>query len=308
LTEPQKQLAVSIFERLARAEAKVHGTSVEKVHFHEVGAVDSIADIVGSAVGLDLLAADCVRAGPVPTGRGNIQIAHGTVALPAPGTAELLVGVPLRDVPVEAELTTPTGAAILTTVAEAFGPLPPMTVEAIGYGAGTRDLQEQPNVLRLFVGNDATAPEADQVWMLETNLDDVAGELIGFCMSRLWSAGALDVFTTPVQMKKDRPGVRVSVLCDLAQMEKLETILFQETGTLGIRRWSVERHKLRRQSHRVTTAWGEVQGKLGWLPDGTASFAPEYESCRQIAQRHGVPLREVYRAAVCAFQPPARDS
>jgi uncharacterized protein (TIGR00299 family) protein len=305
LTERQRKLAGSIFQRLAQAEAKVHGTTIEKVHFHEVGAVDSIADIVGSAVGLDLLGADRIVAGPVPTGQGNIRIAHGTVALPAPGTAELLRGVPLRDVPIEAELTTPTGAAILTSVADAFGPLPAMTIEAVGYGAGSRDLQQQPNVLRLFVGHDAAAFDTDEAWMLETNLDDVAGEMVGYCIGRLWSAGALDVFTTPVQMKKDRPGVRLAVLCDLAQVEKLETILFQETGTLGIRRWPVARHKLRRQPHRVRTHWGEVQGKLGRLPDGTASFAPEYDACREIAQRHGVPLREVYRAALGAFEAPS---
>ena len=311
LTDRQKQLAKRIFQRLAEAEAKVHGTTVEKVHFHEVGAADSIADIVGSAVGLDLLAADSVVASPVPTGQGKIRIAHGTVTVPAPGTAELLIGVPLVSVPIEAELTTPTGAAILTTVVESFGPMPEMTIEAIGYGAGSRDLKEQPNVLRLFVGSTPHATlgavpsmESDQVWMLQTNLDDVAGETVGYCISRLFQAsGALDVFTTPVQMKKNRPGVQLSVLCVSSEIEQLERIVFQETGTLGIRRWPVQRHKMARRSYRVSTPWGEVEGKLGWLPGDTPSFAPEYESCRQIAERHGVALREVYWSAVRAFEP-----
>ena len=303
LSEPQKELARRIFHRLAEAEAKVHGTTIEKVHFHEVGAVDSIADIVGAAIGWDLLAVDRIVASPVPTGRGTITIAHGRVSVPAPATGELLTGIPLAESSVEAELTTPTGAAILATLADAFGPLPAMRVERIGYGAGQRDLEEQPNLLRLFVGEASDALDSDQVWVLETNLDDVAGELVGHCAAKLLEAGALDVYTSAIQMKKGRPGVKLSVLAEAAAIGRLEHVIFRETTTLGIRRWPAARHKLRRRPHQVETPWGAVEGKLGWLPGDPPSFSPEYESCRRVAEEHHVPLREVYEAAQKAFDP-----
>ncbi|MEA1951910.1 MAG: nickel pincer cofactor biosynthesis protein LarC, partial [Planctomycetota bacterium] len=213
LTAKQKNLASKIFRRLAEAEAKVHGCAIEKVHFHEVGAADSIADIVGSAVAWDLLGAERIVASPVPTGMGKVRIAHGTCGIPAPATAELLRGIPLAESSIKAELTTPTGAAILATLVDEFGPLPAMTVERIGHGAGERDLEEQPNMLRLFVGTASEKIEADNsdeaecCWILETNLDDISGELIAYCARRLREAGALDVFTTAVAMKKNRPGV-----------------------------------------------------------------------------------------------------
>jgi len=302
LTPRQKTLAGDIFRKLAEAEAKVHGTSVEKVHFHEVGAADSIADIVGAAVGWDLLGIERLTVSPVPTGRGKIRIAHGECSVPAPATAELLRGIPLAESTVEAELTTPTGAAILATLANGFGPIPAMTIERIGCGAGQRDLPSQPNLLRLLVGQSAESPDDEQVWVLETNLDDLSGEVIGYCETRLWEAGALDVWTTAIQMKKNRPGVTLSVLCRAADVEPLEAILFSETTTLGVRRWPVLRHVLRRQPHQVQTAWGAVQGKVGWL-DGTPRFSPEFEACRRIAQQQGVPLQTVYQAAQQAFDP-----
>jgi len=307
LTARQKDLARRVFTRLAEAEARVHGTTVEEVHFHEVGAADSIADIVGAAVGWDLLGVDRVVASPVPTGTGTVKIAHGMCSIPAPATAELLKGAPLAQSSVPQELTTPTGAAIVTTLAQAFGPLPSMTIDRIGYGAGERDLQEQPNVLRLLVGQ-ATEAEpadgrtADQVWVLETNLDDISGELVGYCTTRLWEAGALDVYATGVQMKKNRPGVKLSVLCRADEVDAIEAILFEETTTLGVRRWPVSRHVLVRRAHRVETPWGPVEGKLG-LGRGGPRFAPEFESCRRAAQQHGVPLRVVYEAAEKAFDP-----
>ncbi|MCR4415380.1 MAG: nickel pincer cofactor biosynthesis protein LarC [Thermoguttaceae bacterium] len=309
LTDRQKDLARRIFTRLAEAEAKVHGTAIEKVHFHEVGAADSIADIVGAAVGWDLLNVDRIVASPVPTGSGKVKIAHGECSIPAPATAELLRGIPLATSSVPFELTTPTGAAILATLADSFGPLPAMTIERIGCGAGQRDLDEQPNLLRLFVGTAATAREEElagcpePVWVLETNLDDLSGEVIGYCTSRLWDAGALDVYTTAIQMKKNRPGVKLSVLCPEGRIDAIEDILFAETTTLGVRRWPVSRHVLQRRSHTVQTEWGPVEGKVGWQQGGLPRFAPEFESCRQIAAARGVPLRQVYEAAQKAFDP-----
>jgi hypothetical protein len=304
LTERQKGLAHKIFRRLAEAEAAVHGSTVEKVHFHEVGAIDSIVDIVGAAVAIDLLGVERIVASPVPTGRGTVKAAHGVMPVPAPGTAELLKGVPLAASTIEAELTTPTGAAILTSIASEFGPLPEMRIEAIGIGAGTRDLAEQPNVLRVFVGTtpeSAAGSETDRVWVLETNLDDLPGELIGYCTEQLFAAGALDVFTTPIGMKKNRPGVLLSVLCSEASIGKLEEILFRETATFGIRRYSVARSKLERCTHEVKTPYGPVQGKLGRRPGRPPIFAPEYEDCRRVASEKGVSLREVYAAAIRAF-------
>jgi pyridinium-3,5-bisthiocarboxylic acid mononucleotide nickel chelatase len=300
LTQRQKELATRIFQRLAEAEAKVHGTTVQKVHFHEVGAVDSIADIVGSAIGIDLLGADRIHVSPIPTGSGTVKIAHGLVSVPAPATAELLQGIPLAASRIESELTTPTGAAIVATVADAFGPLPPMCIERIGYGAGSRDFESQANLVRLLVGHSDAAPETDQIWVLETNLDDLSGELIGHTMQRLLDAGALDVYTTAIQMKKNRPAVMLSVLCESERSEALEQILFCETTTLGVRRWPVQRHKLPRRAVRVDTPWGPVDGKLALLAD-RERFSPEYEACRAVAAEHQVPLQQVYEAAQQAF-------
>jgi uncharacterized protein (TIGR00299 family) protein len=299
----QKGLAVRIFTRLAEAEAKVHGTTIEKVHFHEVGAADSIADIVGTAIGVDLLGVDRVVVSYVPTGGGKIRIAHGECSVPAPATAELLTGVPLADSSVQSELTTPTGAAIVATLASEFGPLPAMTIDRIGYGAGQRDLEEQPNLLRLILGESCQVEAAPQVWVVETNLDDISGELIGHTIGRLWDAGVLDVYTTAIQMKKNRPGVKLSVLCAAAELDAVEAILFSETTTLGVRRWPVDRHVLQRKAHSVDTPWGKIIGKIGWIADSPPRFAPEFESCRQVAVEHDVPLRLVYEAAQKAFNP-----
>jgi pyridinium-3,5-bisthiocarboxylic acid mononucleotide nickel chelatase len=302
LSQRQRDLALRIFQKLAEAEAKVHGTSIEKVHFHEVGAVDSIADIVGAAIGWDLLAVDRIVASPVPTGMGAVQIAHGRCSIPAPATAELLRGVPLVELPIACELTTPTGAAILASLVDAYGPVPAMRIDRIGYGAGQKELTEQPNMLRLLVGESVDGGGGEQVWVLETNLDDVSGELIGYCTAKMWEAGALDVYATPIQMKKNRPGVTLSALCHAPQIENLERILFRETTTLGVRRWPVSRHKLERREHVVETALGPVQGKLAWIAGQPAAFSPEFEACSRIAGERGVPLKEVYEAARRAFE------
>ncbi len=310
LSDRQKELAKKIFTRLGEAEAKVHGTTIRKVHFHEVGAVDSIADVVGAAIGWDLLGVDKIVSSPIPTGNGFIEIAHGRCSVPAPATAELLIGVPLAPSNVEAELTTPTGAAIVAILAEQFGPLPPMAISKIGYGAGTRELESQPNILRLVLGestavtdlNSASDGSGEQVWMLETNLDDTTGQMIGFCSSKLFEAGALDVFTMPIQMKKNRPGVLISILCQGADIPHLEAILFRETTTLGIRRWPVSRTTLERRVQTVETPFGSIDGKVVTIPGETARFSPEYESCRRAADERKVALRNVIAAAQRAFE------
>jgi uncharacterized protein (TIGR00299 family) protein len=307
MTPAQRALALQIFTAVAEAEAKVHGLPLDKVHFHEVGAIDSIVDILGAAIGFDLLAADELVCSPLPPGRGQIHIDHGICPVPAPGTAELLKGIPLADVPVEAELTTPTGAAIVKVLADRFGPLPAMTIEQIGYGAGTMDFPGRANMLRLFVGTAETPAESDVVVLLETNLDDVSPEVVGHAKRKLLEAGALDVYTTAIQMKKDRPGVIVSVIARPADADAMEALLFAETGTFGVRRQRIERSLRTRQPHTVETPWGPVAGKLGWR-GGDVIFTPEFEDCARLAGQLRLPVREIYRAALAAFsssEPPA---
>lgn len=305
LTARQRELAKRIFRAIAEAEAKVHGTTVEKIHFHEVGAIDSIVDIVGAAIGFDLLGADEVVCSPVPTGRGTVKIAHGVCAVPTPGTAELLRGVPLADVDVEFELTTPTGAAIVKTLAKRFGPLSAMTMDRIGYGAGTRDFPDRANVLRIVVGEavggGSSAEERDEVCVLETNLDDVPGEIIGYTRQELFAAGALDVFTAAIQMKKDRPGTLLSVICRPTDQGRMEDIVFRETGTLGIRRQVMHRSKQAWRAADVGTPWGKVAGKMSRF-GGRVTFSPEYEACAQLAKQYNVALRDVVRAAEQSFE------
>jgi uncharacterized protein (TIGR00299 family) protein len=301
LSAKQKDLALRIFRRLGEAEAAAHGIAIEEVHFHEVGALDSIADIVGAAIGLDLLGVDKFTSRSVPTGHGTIKAEHGTMPIPTPATAMLLQGVPLAPSEIKTELTTPTGAAILTTVVEEWIEQPVMRIDRIGQGAGKRDFASQPNVLRLFVGTTDDAPATDRVWVLETNLDDLPAEIIGYCYDLLFAAGALDVFTQPIYMKKNRPGVLLSVICPENTIAAVESVLFRETTTLGIRRYPVVRHKLERRPHTVTTRWGPIQGKLGWLEGRPATFAPEYEDCARIARQHNVALRQVFEEAQQAY-------
>lgn len=297
LTDRQRELALAIFRKLAVAEATVHGMPLERVHFHEVGALDSIADIIGSAVGLDLLGVEKFTSRSVPTGHGTVKCAHGLMPIPAPAVAELLKGVPIAASVVKGELTTPTGAAILTTVVTEFTETPAITVQTIGHGAGTKDFLEQPNLLRLLVGEAHPMKRVgfaqDSVWVLETNLDDVPGEVIGYCIEQLFAAGALDVFTLPLQMKKQRPGVLLSVIADDEHQLALEAILFRETATFGVRRHRVERSKLHRESVTVDSPWGPVKAKKGWR-DGMTVVTPEYDDCARIAREKNIPLREVY--------------
>ena len=302
LTAKQRALATTIFRKVAVAESTVHGMPLERVHFHEVGALDSIADIVGAAVGLDLLGVEKFTSTPVPTGSGTVKCAHGIMPVPTPGTAELLKGVPLAPSTIKAELTTPTGAAILTTVVTEWTATPAMTIERIGHGSGTKDFLEQPNILRLMVGvsaQGAYAPrsgEVDAVVVLETNLDDISPEVVGFAVERLFAAGALDVFAQPIQMKKNRPGVLLTVICESEKVSELEAILFRETGTFGVRRTTATRAKLQRETIEVQTPWGPVKAKRGWRADGFSVLTPEYEDCARVAREHTVPLRDVYAA------------
>ncbi|QJW94428.1 nickel pincer cofactor biosynthesis protein LarC [Frigoriglobus tundricola] len=300
LTPKQRDLASTIFRKVAVAESTVHGMPLERVHFHEVGALDSIADIVGAAVGLDLLGVEKFTSTPVPTGSGTVKCAHGLMPVPTPGTAELLKGVPLAPSTIKTELTTPTGAAILTTVVTEYTATPVMTIDRIGHGSGTKDFLEQPNILRLMLGTANTGRKAegetDTVTVLETNLDDLSPEVIGFAVERLFAAGALDVFTVPIQMKKSRPGTLVTVLCAAEQVSDLEAILFSETGTFGVRRTTAARTKLRREAVTVPTPWGPVKAKRGWRGDGFEVLTPEFEDCARVAREHNVPLRDVYAA------------
>lgn len=298
MTTRQRELAMAIFRKLAEAEASVHGMPVEKVHFHEVGALDSIADIAGAAVAIDLLGVERITCRSVPPGSGSVKCAHGLMPVPAPATAKLLQGMPLAKAPVEAELVTPTGAAILATVVNEFTHLPAMTIERIGHGAGKKDFWEQPNILRVFVGTCEPVPlpnEHDTVTVLETNLDDTSPEVIGFCFDRLFAAGALDVYTMPIQMKKNRPGVLLSVIAPAEACAAIESILFRETGTFGIRRHTAHRSKLNREVVSIATQWGEIKAKRGWR-EGMTIVTPEYEDCARVAREHGVPLREVFDA------------
>ncbi len=302
-----KDLAHRIFQEVAVAEAKVHGTTLEKVHFHEVGAIDSIADIVGSAVAMTELGIEKVVASPVPTGTGAITIAHGRVSIPAPATAEILCGIPIAPCDVEAELTTPTGAAILKATSEAFGPVPAMTISGVGYGAGNKDLEGQANVLRVLLGESeepargSATLESDRVVVLETNVDDSTAEQMADCASRLMAAGALDVFQSPCVMKKGRAATVLTVVSPATRVGLLEQIVFEHSSSIGIRRHTVDRHKLVRRAETVETDFGPVRGKVVLLPSGQSRFKVEDDDARQLAASNQTTVAEVRRAAERAW-------
>lgn len=302
LSETVKTRAKDVFGRLARAEAEVHGTTIEKVHFHEVGALDAIVDVVGTCIGLEILGIETIQASAIPTGSGTVECDHGVMPVPAPATANLLMGVPLAGTDEVGELTTPTGAAILTTLSSRFGPLPAMTIGAMGYGAGRRDGQHRPNVLRVIIGETDDIGETDEIAVLEANLDDVSGEIIGHACDLLMLAGALDVFTTPIFMKKGRPATMITVLAEPGKVAALQDVLFRETATFGIRRTSARRAKLHRTHATVQTRYGEVRVKVGSRAEANPIASPEFEDCRAAAVRHQVPLREVMAEAVRAWQ------
>jgi len=289
--------ASRVFSRLAEAEAAAHGTSPDGVHFHEVGALDAIADIVGAAFGLRRLGLDDVVASPINTGSGIVEGAHGRMPVPAPGTARLLIGLPAYSTGIQAELATPTGAAILGTLARRFGPLPLMDVQAVGYGAGSRDLAEQPNVLRLLVG-EAGGPglEGDAVALLETNLDDMNPQFFETLVDQLFAAGALDVWMTPITMKKSRPAVTLSVLCPTEAARRTAELILEGSTSFGVRLAVVDRLKLHREVLDVETPYGPAQVKVGRRGDRVVHVSPEYEACRRLAAVTGRSLAEVFEA------------
>ncbi len=298
-----RQRALAIFERIALAEAKIHGVAVEEVAFHEVGAIDSIADIVGVCVALEELGRPRLVASPLREGRGWIDCAHGRFPLPAPATLEILRGVTLEQVDESWESITPTGAAIAREFAESFAAMPSMEIERVGYGIGTRDLEARPNVLRAILGNLVTNEDrTDTVIELETNIDDLSPELTGAAMEHLLALGALDVTLTPVQMKKNRPGVQLAVLCEPALEQKIVHALLTETSAFGVRRGEKRRYKLERRFKKVATAFGEITVKLGLLAGRIVQVAPEFESCRAVSEQTGQPLREIYQAALSAYE------
>jgi uncharacterized protein (TIGR00299 family) protein len=303
-----KTRAVAVFHRIAVAEGKIHGMPPAEVHFHEVGAVDSIVDIVAFCVALEALGTPRVLASPLFEGTGFIRCAHGTFPLPAPATLEILAGIPLRQINEPMEFITPTGAALLAEFAEGFGPMPALAVERIGYGVGTRDTPHRPNILRAVLGETAADAGIDTVTEIETNLDDLSPELLAAATEKLLAAGALDVFVAPIQMKKGRPAFRLTVLTEPARAEEFARMILRETSAFGVRMHDCRRLKLRREHTTVETEFGPISLKLGWLGADLVQAAPEFESCRQAAARAGVPVRAVYLAAQAAGYPPDSTS
>ena len=318
---PADALAIAqrIFLRLAEAEAKVHRKEVEQVTFHEVGAVDSIVDIAGTALALAALGVERVYSSPVPTGFGMVKTEHGMMPVPVPAVVELLRGAPIYSRGVQAELVTPTGAAILAALSEGYGDMPAMHLESSGYGVGTHEFDDLPNVLRVMIGTaesersvgEARGSAESTEMVLATNIDDLNPELYAFVIERLLEAGAQDAWVTPIVMKKGRPAVTLSALCSPQQTEAIRRVIFRETGTLGVRTSAVAKHTLDRDIIRVDTRYGKVAVKVGILEDGSRTFAPEFEDCTRAARAHDVAAREVYhealRAARAELQPDDDD-
>ncbi|BBJ28846.1 nickel pincer cofactor biosynthesis protein LarC [Athalassotoga saccharophila] len=299
LSKNVKEKSKAIFMNLAKAEAKVHRTDINEIHFHEVGAVDAIVDIVGSVIGLEMLGIDRIYASPINTGQGYVMAAHGKLPVPAPATAELLKNVPIYSSGTEKELTTPTGAAIITTLSSYFGPRPLMSVEKIGYGAGTYEI-EIPNLLRVSLGR--VERISKRVKVIETNIDDMNPQFYESIMEKLFHEGALDVYFTPIQMKKNRPAIKISVIAEEQNVEKLNAILLTETTTLGVRIFDAERETLEREMREVKTKWGKVRVKVGLLNGKVVNFSPEYEDCKKISSDFRVPIKEVYMNVYSSFE------
>jgi uncharacterized protein (TIGR00299 family) protein len=289
-----KKTSLAIFQRLAEVEAKVHAQKVEEVHFHEVGAVDSIVDIVGTAIGIDYFQPHKILSSELPMGRGLVQCQHGWLPLPAPATLELLKGYPLKSVEVEGELVTPTGAAIVATLSSGVTPFPAMAAKKIGYGMGKKNFPDRPNLLRLVLGEATEAYLTDRVIILEANIDDMNPEFYDYLMERLFERGALDVSLNPLLMKKNRPGTLLRVIAQEHDTEALSDVILRESTTLGVRSYAAGRKKLPREVKEVETKYGWVRVKIS----GNLRFQPEYEDCKRIALEKGVPIQEVYREAL----------
>jgi uncharacterized protein (TIGR00299 family) protein len=297
LSERVTDQACTIFQRLAEAEAAVHGTDVEKVHFHEVGAIDAIVDVTGACLALEQLGVEEVACAPIPTGSGTVTCAHGVMPVPAPATALLLKGVPLADCDEVGELTTPTAAAILTTLTHKFSQPGGSSIESIGYGAGTREGKSRPNLLRVFIGEARPAAESDTVVMLQANIDDQNPEQIGYAVGKLLDGGALDAYCHSIYMKKGRPGLLLTVLCEPERVQAVEALIFAETTTFGVRRQLMQRSKLERRHDTVTLPHGEVRMKIGSRDGRVVTAAPEFEDCSRIAEQTGTAVREVMELA-----------
>ena len=308
LTHGVKDRAARIFSLLAEAEARVHNRPVEKIHFHEVGALDAIIDVCGAAIGFELLGIERFISSPLRVGSGMIEMAHGRFPIPPPAVAELLKGKPIYAGDIEGEFVTPTGAAIISAVCDTFGPVPSMNIGATGYGAGTRDHQKFPNALRVFVGEtvDGTSSADETLLMIETNIDDMSPQVVAYVMDRAFELGALDCYLTHTQMKKNRPGLLFSILCRPDEREKFLQMLFSETTTIGARSYEVARRALARATVRVETQFGAIDVKVVYLNNGANNGAvnamPEFEQCRAAARKAGVPLREVQDAARAAYR------
>ena len=308
LSASVKQRVLEVFHRLAEAEGKLHNMPPTDVHFHEIGAVDSILDIVGTCVGLELLDISALTCSPVNVGSGRVQAAHGSLPVPAPAALELLKNVPIFSSGVEGELVTPTGAALITTLAAGFGPIPAMKVERIGYGAGAREIPGQPNLARLLLGQGTEAvtvqpgaPGDEVISVIEANVDDMSPQLYGFFVDQALAAGALDVTCTPIQMKKNRPGILVSVLCPPETSDALAQLLFEQTTTIGVRIYEARRKVLERELVSVETPYGTVKVKVARRDGKVLNVAPEYEDCQRLATEKGVPLKQVIIAAQAAY-------
>ena len=310
ISQSAKNTAIAIFEALGAAEAKVHDSDIEKIHFHEVGSADAIVDIVCAAVGAEALHVGEVICSPLNLGGGTVKCAHGTFPVPAPATVELLKGAPVYSSGLQAELVTPTGAAIVRTLANRFASFPEMKIEKAGYGAGTRDFPGHANVVRLTIGEAQPALAArtlqETVTVLEASLDDLNPQVFGYVMDRLLEEGALDAFGVPVQMKKNRPGTLLTVLCKPEDAAKLTQLIFTETTTLGVRRRDETRETLARRWENVRTPWGDVRIKIASMNGTVTNYAPEYEDCRRIAVEHHVPLKSVMNEALEAYLKAAR--
>ena len=302
LADSVKDRAKTIFRRLGEAEAAIHGVSIEKVHFHEVGAIDAIVDIVGAAIALEALGIERVYCSPLNLGSGTVKAAHGVMPVPAPATASLVKGLPTYSDGPEMELTTPTGAAVSSTVAHAFGKMPAMSIDSIGYGAGDRDFPDRANMLRVVIGEMSAAVEATEVWVIEANIDDMSPEIAGYARERLLAAGGLDVTLTPVFMKKDRPGYTLTVIAKPDDRKQLGDIIFAETTTLGVRAYAAERRVLERESVTVETPYGSVGVKVGREAGRILNAAPELEDAKKLALEKKVPLKEVLDAARFAYR------
>jgi uncharacterized protein (TIGR00299 family) protein len=296
-----KQKSISIFERLAEAEARVHGTTPDKVHFHEVGAVDAIVDIVGSVIGLEMLGITAIAASAINLGSGSIKTAHGILPVPAPATVELLKGIPSYGSSVPFELTTPTGAVIISTLSSSFGPMPQMSVSQVGHGAGNKEIPGQPNVLRLMIGEPSATYDEDTSIIIETNIDDMNPQLYGHVIDKLMQHGAHDAYLTPIIMKKGRPAILLSVLTDGVKESAVLNTIFRETTSIGVRIQEVGRKKLTREIQFVDTAFGKIRVKVSKRGEEILTVTPEYEDCRKIAEEKQVPLKQVMEEARTAF-------